>query len=139
MGRGRVVAGGAACVAVAAAFGLPEAQVVDRPPQAAGPVPAPSVAPPVIGREEANRQDRVGRAHRKRETRAFDGRPLLAVLPLKLGGVRIAIAGLAPDGRTAILEVSHGQRAHAYARRVYERALAAVDDDGTAYRVRWRP
>lgn len=93
--------------------------------------------PPALASAELNRQDRVNRAHRRRETRAFDLRPLLAVLPLELAGVRVDVVGLAADNRTTILEIAAGPRGRAYAEAVYSRTLSAYGDRGTAYTVRW--
>jgi hypothetical protein len=121
----------------AIALRLPDAEFASRRPET-GEVTVPrSPTPPVVRAAAANRQDRTRRAHRRRETRAFDGRPLLAVLPLELGGVRITIEGLAADGTTVDLRVSAGPRGQLYARAVYQRALTAFADPGNAYRVRW--
>lgn len=94
-------------------------------------------AAPRPTRSQVNRQDQVSAAHRRRETRAFDDRPLLAVLPLELAGVKIEITGLARDGRTE-LEVRPGPQGSGYARSLYRRALAVYGDSGNAYTVRWR-
>jgi hypothetical protein len=96
-------------------------------------------APPAIERDAINRQDRTGRAHRAREARVFDTRPLLTELPLELADVRIDLAGLHRDGQTVILAIDTGPRSRAFARRVYERALRTFGDSGSGYRLRWQP
>lgn len=108
-------------------------------PQRATPTPAPvrTPAPPRLSRAQINRQDRAGAARRAIEARVFDARPLLQRLPLARGGVRIDIAGLAPDDRSTVLSIDPGQRSRAHARRVYRSALRQTDDDGTAYVLEW--
>lgn len=101
------------------------------------PTPMATAEPPAITAAEADRQDRVGAMHRRREARAFDRRPLLSVLPLELAGVRIRIAGLAADDRTTILSISAGRRGRDFAEALYRRALAAYGDSGDEYTVQW--
>lgn len=114
-------------------FGSPHRPVTEPP------IATPSATPPLLSAKAADRQDRVDDAHRRRETRAFDDRPLLAVLPVTLGGVRIAIEGLSADGVTTELSISAGSRGREYAEAVYRRALVAFGDSGDAYAVRWSP
>lgn len=88
---------------------------------------------------EINRQDRVGRAHRRRETRAFERRPLLQRLPVVSQGVTIDIGGLAADGRTTVLTISIGPGSRRHAIGVYRRWLRRTRDTGEAYRARLVP
>lgn len=122
------------------ALELPDATLSPptRPPDTTA-APKPTATPPSLTAAEVNRQDRVSATHRRRETRAFDARPLLAVLPLELAGVRIEIAGLAADQHTTILTIGAGPRGRRYALALYRRALAAYGDPGTAYAIRWAP
>lgn len=117
---------------------LPEKQLTLSGKAPADPA-TPATTPPSLTAAQINRQDRVSRAHRRRETRAFDRRPLLAVLPLELAGVRIEIGGLSADGRTTVLTITPGPRGRPYAEHLYWRALSAYGDSGSAYDVRWRP
>lgn len=128
-------------VLVTAALGLrvPEASISPSPRLRSIPQPTPKQSPPKLSAVAIDRQDRVTRAHRDRETRAFDERPLLALLPLELAGVRIEISGLAADGRRTILRVYAGPRTAGFATTVYRRALSAAGDDGAAYELRLQP
>ena len=144
----RALLGLAAIAATAAAITAGTGQPADPreiPPRPAPPAPAGAPAarvtpaPPVLGRETINHQDRTSRARRRREAAAFDARPLLTRLPLELAGVRIDLAGLAPDGHTTTLAIDPGSRSRPFARRVYRRALATYRDPGRSYRLRWQP
>lgn len=135
----RAVALGVLLLVAAVALRLPDTEFRQPRPAARHPTPTASATPPSVSQRETDRQDRVGAAHRRRETRAFDERPLLAALPIRLGGVGIAIEGLAPDGVTTELRVSAGPRGRVYAEALYGRALAAFGDTGGAYEVRWTP
>ena len=85
----------------ALALQLPEESVHNRVPGPSGAPPRrPSPAPPRLTGAQINRQDHLRPAQRRRELRDGRTRPLLAVLPLELAGVRIAIAGIAADRRT---------------------------------------
>lgn len=137
-GRARFLAYSILFVLAAVALQLPDAQLAEPIDSFRPAPPTPTVTPSPLTSTEVNRQDRVGRAHRRRETRAFDRRPLLAVLPLDLGGVRIEIAGLAEDGKTTILSIAAGARGQRYAEDLYRRALAAYGDSGADYTVRWK-
>src|SRR4051794_5562011 len=88
------------------------------PPQRSA---AATATPPALTPAQTNRQDRVGARHRLREVLAFDGRPLLSLLPIELAGVRIEIAGLAVDRRRTIVSVSAGPRGRDYAETLYRR------------------
>lgn len=124
----------------AIALQLPDLQTPPSDPGVAPVTPTPTpvaTAPEPLTAAQINRQDRTSAAQRRRETRAFDRRPLLAALPIELAGVRIDIAGLAADQRTTILELTPGPRGRAYAWAVYRRALAALGDSGHAYSTRW--
>jgi hypothetical protein len=120
----------------------------DRPATAPSPAPtATSTAapravatprPPALDHDAINRQDRTGQAHRAREARLFDTRPLLSELPLELADVRIDLAGLHRDGHTLILGIEPGPRSRAYALRVYQGALHTFGDSGSGYRLQWR-
>ena len=135
----------AAIVAVALAMvGALAAAPPGRPGKPAGRAAAPRTAaptvtpaPPSLPRSAINRQDRVDRAHAARESRALDDRPLLSELPLELGDVTIDVAGLTPDGRRALLELTGPNRRAAEA--AYRQVLAALGDPGTAYETRWVP
>lgn len=101
--RARLLAFAALFVLAVVALQLPETQVpAPSPPSSTATRPPTSTPPPLVA-AQLDQQDRVGRLHRRRETLAFDRRPLLSVLPLELAGVGIEIAGLAADGRTTIL------------------------------------
>lgn len=78
-------------------------------------------------------QDQVSRAHDRREARAFDGRPLLAHLPMVIEDAVIDVAGLATDGQTTIIEVKPLDGRVATARAAYRQALRARGDSGAAY------
>jgi hypothetical protein len=99
--------------------------------------PSLTPAPPRLDDATLDRQDRTTSRQRRREQRAFDARPLLAQLPLTLGGVRIDLAGLAADPYELIVRIDPGARSRAYALTVYRRALHSVDDPGRGYRVEW--
>lgn len=87
---------------------------------------------------QINRQDHPSRELLRRQQAARRARPMLSALPISSAGVRIAIGGLARDGRTTILTLTSRQgRAHAL--RVYRRELRRYADDGRAYHVRVRP
>ncbi len=105
------------------------------PIRTASPVATP--APPRLRRAEIDRQDRITAAQRRRESRALDDRPLLAELPLELGPVTIALAGQAPDGRRAQLQLTGSDERSA--RRVYRQVLKTLGDSGDAYAARWTP
>jgi hypothetical protein len=92
--------------------------------------------PPRVGAKTLDGQDRVSRTQRRVEARVFDARPLLSRLPLTRGGVRIDIAGLAPDDRTTILAIDPGRRTRAHARAVVE-ALQRRIGDRHDYRLEW--
>jgi hypothetical protein len=79
----------------------------------------------------------VTRAHRRRESRALDERPLLSELPLELGLISIDAAGLTPDGRRTVITLTGPDRVVAEA--AYRQALQALGDPGTAYAPRWTP
>jgi hypothetical protein len=94
--------------------------------------------PPRASRAAVDRQDRTSSRHRRREARAFDTRPLLNVLPVRRDGVRLDVAGLAADGRRALLAIDPGRRARGHALAVYRHLLAAARDSGRTYSLRWR-
>jgi hypothetical protein len=102
------------------------------------PVTSATPQAPALPRIAIDRQDRTSSAHRRREAEAFDARPLLSALPLERACVRIDIAGLAREGRTTVLSIAPGVHGRAFARAVYKRALALLDDPGTTYRLRWQ-
>lgn len=133
----------AALAAMAAAVAL-SAQPSTRPTPGsptetatATPTPAGTPAPPRLGGAAINRQDRVSAAHRVREARVLDSRPLLARLPMTRGGVRIDIAGLSADERATVLAIDPGQRSRAHARATYRRELRRAGDPGDAYVLEW--
>jgi hypothetical protein len=99
--------------------------------------PTSTPAPPRLDHATLDRQDRTNSQQRRREQRAFDDRPLLAQLPLTLGGVRIDLAGLAADHRDLIVRIDPGARSRAFSLAVYRRALHALGDTGRGYRVEW--
>ena len=141
----RVAAALAAFALAALALGTPttprEAARSGSPPRPARPraTATNTPGPTRLSRARLNRQDRVDRARRRRETDAFDGRPLLGQLPLTLAGVTIDIAGLAPNGRSTLLTIDAGERSHAHARAIYEQALRTYGDPGRAYQPRYTP
>ena len=92
-------------------------------------------SPPQPSRGVVDLQDRTSRAHRHREARAFDMRPLLNALPIRRDGVRIDVAGLAADTRHAVIAIAPGRRSRRHARSVYRRLLAATGDSGRAYTI----
>jgi hypothetical protein len=104
-----------------------------RAPVVVTPPPQP---PSTFTPDELDQQDRPGREHERRVAEASTTRPLLRLLPTRVDGVRIEIAGLDADNRTTLLDVYPGGRGAAHAREVYRRALLTVGDDGSAYRVR---
>ena len=116
-------------------------------PYATGPAPTTGTATTTTGRPgggraltaaQINRQDHPSRSLVRRQQAASRGRPMLSALPISTKGVRIAIGGLARDGRTTILTLTSRQgRTHAL--RVYQRELRRYGDNGHAYHVRVRP
>lgn len=89
---------------------------------------------PRLSNRVLDRQDRVGRVHATRESRALDGRPLLSELPLELGAVQIDLAGLTPD-RRVLLDLRGPSRRKVDA--AYRQALRALGDPGVSYETRW--
>ena len=87
---------------------------------------------PTPTRAQINRQDHPSPALERTQQAASSARPMLPALPITASGVTIAIAGLAPDGRTTILSLtSRLGRAHAVA--VYRHELRRYGDTGRAY------
>lgn len=82
-------------------------------------------------------QDRVSKQHRDREQEAMAERPMLDRLPLRVGEVRMSIAGLAKDGRSTIIEVDAGAGSRRAARAAYRRALKSFGDRGVSYEPRF--
>lgn len=122
-------------------LGLPDADLTARPhrelTEYSSPARRPTPVPPRLDRREINTQDRTSAAHRRHELRDTAARPLLAVLPVELASVRIAVDGVAADGRTTTIAIDPGRRSREYAGALYRRALDAYGDPGTAYSVRW--
>lgn len=120
---------------------LPDADLKVRPQREltahASPARRPTPVPPQLDRQEINEQDRTSAAHRRRELRDAAARPLLAVLPVELAGVRMAVDGIAADDRTTTIAIDPGQRGRAYASALYRRAMTAYGDPGSVYSVRW--
>ncbi|MDQ8045447.1 MAG: hypothetical protein REI11_12650 [Patulibacter sp.] len=82
-------------------------------------------------------QDRPSVLQQRREAQAMKRRPLLDHLPLTVGGVTIEIGGLARDDKTVLIDAVLGDRSVADARAIYEDALAAFNDRGRRYRLRF--
>jgi hypothetical protein len=108
-----------------------------QPRRTLTPEPTRTPAPPELPVRAINGQDRTSAGHRAREARAFDSRRLLARLPLQRAGVRIDLAGLAPDEHTTILSIDPGGRSRAHAQAVYARELARAGDPASAYALEW--
>jgi hypothetical protein len=143
--RTPVLLGAAALIGLALAAATLERKSLPHPPATPAPRPLTPARPPTVTpapphvRENAiDRQDRTTARQRQREAAAFDRRPLLSHLPLRLAGITIAIAGLADDERTTILSLNAGPRSRADALALYRRALTVYDDPGRAYRLRWQ-
>lgn len=135
-----------AAAVLTAALAMIGALTAPARPTPAPPVPVavsrtatavPTPRPPALLRRTLDRQDRVTRAHARRESEALDGRPLLAELPLELGPVTLTPVGLAADGTGTIVELTGPDRQAA--ERAYRQALQALGDSGTAYEPRWTP
>ena len=62
---------------------------------------------------------------------------LLDRLPLERGGVRIDIAGLAPDDRITVLSIDAGTGTRAHARAIYQHQLQQAGDPADAYVLEW--
>lgn len=121
------------CVAlVCSACADPYASSGPMPPSRSASKPAPMEA----DARSVGRQDQVPAAHREREERAMGERPLLDLLPLRVGTVRISVGGLSEDGTKAELEVDANGASKPRARQIYRRALRSFGDSGTAYEVR---
>ena len=110
-------------------------QVSSWPPPASGVSKRPPA--PRLSRRQVNRQDRVPAAQRRAEAHDGRERPLVALLPIALAGVRLDLTGVSPNGERTVISIEPGSRGRAYAAALYRRALAALDDGGHAYLVRW--
>ena len=88
---------------------------------------------------QINRQDHYPPALARRQAAAMAARSLLPALPLTYQGVTIAIAGLAPDGRTTLLDLTDGHLGRAHAMAVYRHELAVYGDTGHAYHAQVAP
>jgi hypothetical protein len=140
--RALISLGALAAIAVAVTLAARLQPPPRRPSPAAAtarPAPSPPTSPPAprVDRAALDRQDHSPVDQRRRETAAFDDRPLLAQLPLELAGVTIDIAGLAADTTATILRIDPGTRSRAYALGIYRQALAAYGDRGRGYRLEW--
>jgi hypothetical protein len=94
---------------------------------------------PVLTKREIDRQDRASPAVKQRESRIFDSRPLLNMLPAQSHGVDFDIGGLSADRRrTVITADAHGAgRTRAVA--AYRALRRRVGDDSRNYELRITP
>lgn len=139
-GRTRAVALAGLLLVAVIVIELPDAELPGRHrPETASPPSRlrPTPAPPRLDSRTINQQDRTNPAQRRREHRDAARRPLLAVLPINLAGVRIGVGGIGADGRTTTIAIDAGRRGRRYAAALFARALAAYGDSGAGYSVRW--
>ena len=144
MSRGaRAVALTALVLGVIVVLELPDRDPAPRGAPTARATPTatatPQRPPPRASRAQINAQDRLTHAQRTREQRLVAARRLLDHLPLELAGVRIDVAGIAPDGRRTLLELHPGPRGRDFALTVYRQALATYGDTGRAYQLHLVP
>lgn len=141
--RARAVALTALVVVAVVVLELPDRTAPPRPVPTARVTPTatatPQGRPPRASRAQIAAQDRLTRAQRARERRLVAARRLLDHLPLELAGVRIHVAGIAPDGRRTLLELRPGPRGRDFALTVYKQALATYGDSGRAYQLHLVP
>ncbi len=135
--RARAVALTALVLVAIAVLELPDRDPAPRGAPTARATPTatatPPGPPPRASRAQINAQDRLTHAQRTREQRQVAARRLLDHLPLELAGVRIDVAGIAPDRRRTLLELRPGSRGRDFALDLYRQALATYGDSGRAY------
>jgi hypothetical protein len=130
-------------VAVLAGLFLVAAVILEVPDARLNPSAPPAVGdakrtpPPRLSRLQVNRQDRVPEAQRRAAAGDARERPLVSVLPIALGGVRLDLAGVSAGGNRTVITIAPGRRGRAYAAALYRRTLAALGDTGHAYLLRW--
>jgi hypothetical protein len=88
---------------------------------------------------QIDRQDRPDPRRQRREARAFDSRPLLAVLPTTLDGVRFEIGGLAAGGRATIIRASARGLGGRAARIAYDTLRRQTGDRSRSYLLEIEP
>ena len=98
------------------------------------PVPAPRLT-----EEQINRQDPPDAGRQRRESRVFDGRPLLNALPTTLQGIGFDIGHLAADGHTTIVRVDARGLGRRRARIAYASLRRRTGDRSRSYQLEIRP
>jgi hypothetical protein len=106
-----------------------------RPPAATGarvltPTPRPATARQIAA------QDRLTPHQRRRDRAALARRRLIEHLPVTLAGVRIAVTGIAADGRRTLLELDPGSRSRRFALALYHQALRVYNERNRDYQLK---